>query len=273
MAWLRTWWRETPALVRNWTTALLPSGVILFVMGLIGDQKGFWEGRSFLTNLASSLTALMFGVPLALHFLGRLSAAQEMATATRDWRRWAASAASDLEAEVIAVLGCTSVQAATAAVAHAQAATRAVIQKLNLAPDQVPPEAVTDDFCDTAATYLEAFAKSSGVVRQRWQTVERLVSQGRALDQPWISVKDLAAMDQRLDVLAKLDDPQFRPDQLRRRLARRRSRQLPPQPSGLATLAQNPRVHLDDLKRCASDSAVGLKVLAELLGALPQPPA
>ncbi|MFE7935612.1 hypothetical protein ACFU6S_44220 [Streptomyces sp. NPDC057456] len=272
MTWLRTWWRETPTLVRNWTTVLLPTGVILFVLGLIGDQKGFWEDRSFLTNLVSSLTALMFGVPLALHFLGRLGAAQETAAATRDWRRWAARAASDLEAEVITVLSCTSVQAATAAVAHAQSATSAVIQKLNIAPEQVPPEAVIDAFCDTAATYLEAFAKSSGVIRQRWQTVERLVSQGHELEQSWISAKDLAGMNQKLDVLSKLDDPRFRPDQLRRRLARLRSRQQQPQPSGLATLAQNPRAHVNDLRRCAGDSAFGLKVLAELLGALPQPP-
>lgn len=272
MTWLHTWWRETPALVRNWTAAMLPTGITLFILGLIGDQNGFWENRSFLTNLASSLTALMFAVPLALIFLGRLTAAQEAAAAVRDWRRGATRGAAEFESEVVGILSCTNVQAATAAVARAQVATDTVLQALSTDRDQVPPEAITDEFCDSAVTYLDTFAKASGVVGQRWSAVKLLEVQGRALEQSWISAQDLAAIEQRLTDLSKRDNPGLRPDRLRGRLARSRSGPLPAQPTGLATLANRSRRITEELKTCAHETRLGLKMLTELLAALPQSP-
>jgi hypothetical protein len=106
------------------------------------------------------------------------------------------------------------VQAAAAAVSYAQNAAAAVTQVLNADPDQVPDEVITDDFCDSAVTYLDSFAKASGLIEQRWQTVERLNVQGRELEHAWISVADLASMRQRLAILSKRDEPQRRPDRL-----------------------------------------------------------
>lgn len=58
-------------------------GAIFATLGWLGDSSGFWENRSFLTNVFSSLTSACFGIPLALIILARVGAAQAEAFARR----------------------------------------------------------------------------------------------------------------------------------------------------------------------------------------------
>ncbi|MET9901199.1 hypothetical protein [Streptomyces sp. NPDC006446] len=52
---------------------MVPIGAALVWFGWYGDGHGWWVHRPFVTNLLSSLTGLMFGIPLALFVLARLS--------------------------------------------------------------------------------------------------------------------------------------------------------------------------------------------------------
>ncbi|GGT26974.1 hypothetical protein GCM10010222_80960 [Streptomyces tanashiensis] len=54
----------------------IPLGTVAIGLGIYGDAHGWWDDRSFLTNLASSFASLLFGVPLALVVLTHLSAMQ-----------------------------------------------------------------------------------------------------------------------------------------------------------------------------------------------------
>ncbi|MFF5004698.1 hypothetical protein ACFY3G_17930 [Streptomyces phaeochromogenes] len=72
----------------KWVTyAFVPAGVILGGAGLYGDAHGWWDERGFLTNLLSSVTSLLFGVPTALIILGQLGAHQAEALERRAVRR------------------------------------------------------------------------------------------------------------------------------------------------------------------------------------------
>ncbi len=73
---MRSWWLDTPRAVRWVVYICLPLGAITIGLGIYGDGHGWWDDRSFLTNLASSFASLLFGVPLALVVLTHLSAMQ-----------------------------------------------------------------------------------------------------------------------------------------------------------------------------------------------------
>jgi hypothetical protein len=76
-------------------------GVCGVVVGVFGDKHGWWDSRSFLTNLLSSLTGLFFGVPFALMVLTRLSGAQADLIEQRAVRRLAERATENFNAELI----------------------------------------------------------------------------------------------------------------------------------------------------------------------------
>lgn len=69
-------WRSTSTAVKIIFFALLALGSVMLVLGTQGDANGFWESRPFLTNVFSSLTAAMFGIPIALAVLHQVAAAQ-----------------------------------------------------------------------------------------------------------------------------------------------------------------------------------------------------
>ncbi|MFI9296764.1 hypothetical protein [Streptomyces gardneri] len=64
-------------------------------LGVYGDAHGWWDDRSFLTNLASSFASLLFGVPLALLVLSHLSAMQAETSERRAVTRRVQSATAD----------------------------------------------------------------------------------------------------------------------------------------------------------------------------------
>jgi hypothetical protein len=51
-------------------------GAVCAVLGAMGDAHGWWDERPFLTNLASSFTGILFGVPFALIVVQQLAAHQ-----------------------------------------------------------------------------------------------------------------------------------------------------------------------------------------------------
>ncbi|SMD25981.1 hypothetical protein SAMN05661093_09559 [Kibdelosporangium aridum] len=89
-------WRETPAGLRVLWLALWSVGVVLLGLGWWGDQAGFWSSKPFITNVFSSLTAVLFGVPLALIVLQRLGLTQAEAVEARAAQRLATTVVEDL---------------------------------------------------------------------------------------------------------------------------------------------------------------------------------
>jgi hypothetical protein len=69
-------WRSTSTAVKIVFFVLLVLGSVMLVLGAKGDATGFWADRPFLTNVFSSLTAAMFGIPIALAVLHQIAAAQ-----------------------------------------------------------------------------------------------------------------------------------------------------------------------------------------------------
>ncbi len=89
-------WRETPDGLRVLWLALWSVGVVLLGLGWWGDQAGFWSSKPFITNVFSSLTAVLFGVPLALIVLQRLGLTQAEAVEARAAQRLATTVVEDL---------------------------------------------------------------------------------------------------------------------------------------------------------------------------------
>lgn len=98
---VRAWWQETPSAIRWVTYISVPIGFITVGLGVYGDYRQWWEGRSFLTNLVSSFASLLFGVPTALVVLAHLSGMQAEAIERRSVQRSARQAAADFEAAVL----------------------------------------------------------------------------------------------------------------------------------------------------------------------------
>jgi hypothetical protein len=75
-------------------------GVLGAALGVLADVQGWLDGMGFVTNLLSSLTGLLFGVPFALLVLTRLSAAQADFAEQRGARRLVERATRDLDQTV-----------------------------------------------------------------------------------------------------------------------------------------------------------------------------
>lgn len=103
--WLETrvgrFWSETPNRIKGVTYVCLPLGGFAIALGVWGDGHGWWDDRSFLTNLASSFASLLFGVPLALVGLSHLGSLQADAAAQRAAVRRGLNAARDFTATVL----------------------------------------------------------------------------------------------------------------------------------------------------------------------------
>ncbi|MFE5795793.1 hypothetical protein ACFQ8C_24910 [Streptomyces sp. NPDC056503] len=95
------WWLETPNPIRWVLKVCLPLGILAIALGIYGDGHGWWDDRSFLTNLASSFASLLFGVPLALVGLSHLGSLQAEAANRMTAERRGREAARDFQRVVL----------------------------------------------------------------------------------------------------------------------------------------------------------------------------
>jgi len=75
-SWAKRAWDDTDPSVRVLSAVMCLLGVGLVVLGLIGDAHDWWKDQPFLTNVMSSVTAALFGIPFALVILGRIAKAR-----------------------------------------------------------------------------------------------------------------------------------------------------------------------------------------------------
>ncbi|MEU7017126.1 hypothetical protein AB4225_35165 [Streptomyces sp. 2RAF24] len=94
---LKTTWQDTPKSIRIICYTLIPLGVACGTVGIYGDWNGWWYERGFLTNLMSSFTGLLFGIPVALAVISHLGSTQAEAIERRAVRRQASLAAADFQ--------------------------------------------------------------------------------------------------------------------------------------------------------------------------------
>jgi hypothetical protein len=87
---LRSGWKDTSPGLRSLGVVMWVTGVVLVVSGWIADSRGFWSDRPFLTNLASSLTGAVFGIPFVLVIFQQITTAQTQSKEATDTRRLAA---------------------------------------------------------------------------------------------------------------------------------------------------------------------------------------
>ena len=84
---VRLWWLDTPKPIRVVVYVCVPLGACGVAVGVYGDLHGWWEHRSFSTNLTSSLTSVLFGIPTAVLILSHLGNAQAESLRRRQIRR------------------------------------------------------------------------------------------------------------------------------------------------------------------------------------------
>ncbi|WP_406126858.1 hypothetical protein [Streptomyces sp. NBC_00989] len=91
-------WRETPPLTRTLCKVMPTLGSLLTLLGVFGDSRGWWDNKSFLTNLVSSFTGLMFAVPFALVVVSRLGEAHAFLAEQRAVQRHSERVLRDFQA-------------------------------------------------------------------------------------------------------------------------------------------------------------------------------
>lgn len=65
--------RTTPRVIWQLSAVLVAVGLCGLVVGSWVETQGFWTGRPFLTNVASSLATALFGIPFALVMISSLT--------------------------------------------------------------------------------------------------------------------------------------------------------------------------------------------------------
>jgi hypothetical protein len=110
-------WSETAPSARWVTYVAVPLGIFTAVLGLIGDSHGWWEHRAFLTNLLSSTTSVLFGIPTALIVLSWLGTHQAEVLERRAALRRARQAVDDLRETLLRNLAFSDPDAARREVA------------------------------------------------------------------------------------------------------------------------------------------------------------
>jgi hypothetical protein len=100
MGFLRMAWRETSSTVRILCLAMWLLGIAATVAGAWGDATGWWDNKNFMSNLASSATGALFGLPLALVFVQHITNRQASERERREAWANAAQLARDVAADV-----------------------------------------------------------------------------------------------------------------------------------------------------------------------------
>lgn len=105
-------WATLHPRLRPVVIALLTAGIALAVLGAVGDAAGVWSRFPFLTNLASSLTGALFGLPVALVVVQRLLQAQTEANDRAAAWRLAIRSVHSMRIAAVTLLGADADSAA-----------------------------------------------------------------------------------------------------------------------------------------------------------------
>lgn len=99
-------------------------GLVIIGIGVNGDSNGWWSERPFITNLVSSITGALIGIPFALVVLQKLTASETGRAEQRRVKSLTLRFAQDLidAADGLVVSGKTTVQLRSEAALAAQAA-------------------------------------------------------------------------------------------------------------------------------------------------------
>jgi hypothetical protein len=128
---------DTPKAVR-WTVYIcVPLGLLLLAAGIYGDSRQWWEGHSYVTNLVSSFTSLLFGVPTALIALSHLSMAQAEAANRKAVQKRARMAVQGFRAAVMGGLDACDDNEAMSKISDALGGNRELSR---LVPADVNPD-------------------------------------------------------------------------------------------------------------------------------------
>ncbi|WP_435279735.1 hypothetical protein [Streptomyces sp. 1222.5] len=158
------------------------------VLGVYGDARGWWEHRSFLTNLTSSLTSVMFGIPTALLLVAHLGNAQAEALQQRQARQRARREIAAFHYLVLSAFSTTNLAALGAGLASLDRAQdeleRIELPRLSAHPETSLLASSVDRLRTLEATYqqeLAALSSSDPPQRKKW--LHELKAHWEALDQ------------------------------------------------------------------------------------------
>jgi hypothetical protein len=94
--WIARAWADTGGGVRVACLVMWLLGVLTTAAGVLGDAQGWWTDRPFLTNLVSSLAGALFGIPIALIVIQRITALETYRRERQDVVRFARVTIDDL---------------------------------------------------------------------------------------------------------------------------------------------------------------------------------
>ncbi|OCC19461.1 hypothetical protein AS590_26065 [Prescottella equi] len=74
---LKATWNDTSVILRIVAVAMVVTGAVLLVLGIVGDSRGWWGDHGFLLNAMTSAMGFMIGVPFALFGISAITDARE----------------------------------------------------------------------------------------------------------------------------------------------------------------------------------------------------
>ena len=103
MSGIARFWTSVSPVVRRTCYVLWCLGTALLFLGVIGDIQKWWTERPFVTNVVSSATTALFGIPIALIFLQRLIYLQNLHHAKAEVVSITRRVRADLHSNVTAI--------------------------------------------------------------------------------------------------------------------------------------------------------------------------
>ncbi len=113
-------WRATAPEIRLLCLVLWSAGGVTLIAGAWGDIHGWWDRYGFLSNVASSATSGLLGVPFALVVIQYITVRQSDNRERREVRRLASRLASELVADARLLCRGSLVSAVRAAIREAR---------------------------------------------------------------------------------------------------------------------------------------------------------
>lgn len=113
-------WRASTPEIRVLCLALWSAGGITLIAGVWGDIHGWWDRYGFLSNVASSATSGLLGIPFALVVIQHITVRQGDNRERREVRRLASRLTSELAADARLLCRVSLLSALRAAIRDAR---------------------------------------------------------------------------------------------------------------------------------------------------------